>query len=102
QRVAVLGTGTLVAHCIYARAADHAILAGTKPTVLSCPRTFARGGVTASWQRFRSKGIRTVIATDGYNLDIIEQIRAAGLISKIAADDAAVAPLGGLVAALTP
>src|SRR5262249_29242532 len=98
ERMGVLGPGTLVAHCIYASDADLAILARTKTTVLSCPRTFARGGVTASWQRFRSKGIRTVIATDGYNLDIIEEIRAAGLISKIAAGGSAVPTGGELVA----
>ena len=101
ERMGVLGPDTLVAHCIYASDADLAILARTNTTVLSCPRTFARGGVTASWQRFRSKGIRTVIATDGYNLDIIEEIRAAGLISKIAASDSAVATVGELVAAVT-
>jgi len=101
ERMGVLGPDTLVAHCIYASDDDLAIIARTKTTVLCCPRTFARGGVTASWQRFRSKGIRTVIATDGYNLDIIEEIRAAGLISKIAAGDSAVATVGELVAAVT-
>jgi len=101
ERMGVLGPDALVAHCIYASDADLAILARTKSTVLNCPRTFARGGVTASWQRFRSRGIRTVIATDGYNLDIIEEIRAAGLISKITAGDSAVATVSELVAAVT-
>lgn len=39
ERMGVLGPDTLVAHCIYASDADLAILARTKTTVLSCPRT---------------------------------------------------------------
>src|SRR5262249_9708139 len=101
ERIGVLGPDTLVAHCIYASSAALAILARSKPAVLRCARLFARGGVAASWQRFRSKGSRTVIGPVGYNLDLIEEIRAAGLISKIAAGDSAVATVGELVAAVT-
>ncbi len=52
--------------------------------VLNCPRVFARAGVTAAFGRFAAHGVRTVVGTDGYNMDLLGELNAASMISKIA------------------
>ena len=45
--------------------------------------------------------IRTVIGTDGYNMDLVSEIGAAGMVSKLQARDSGVARAGELVKAVT-
>eukprot|EP01031_Cornospumella_fuschlensis_P000015 gene15-17_t len=83
ERVGLLGPDLIAAHCIHSDADDLALLARTGTTVVNCPRTFARGGVFAPYGRFAAAGIRTIIGTDGYNMDLLGELGAAGMISKL-------------------
>ena len=68
---------------------------------MSCPRTFSRVGLTAAYARFAGKGIRTVLGTDGYNMDFVTEMRAAGLTSKLHFNDGGAADAHELVEAGT-
>jgi cytosine/adenosine deaminase-related metal-dependent hydrolase len=77
-----LGPDVVVAHCIYATDADLAILRDTGTTLATCPLTFARVGVTAPFHRFRESGVGLGVGTDGYCLDMISELRMAGILAK--------------------
>jgi cytosine/adenosine deaminase-related metal-dependent hydrolase len=62
---------------------------------------FARAGVTAAFGRFASHGVRTVVGTDGYNMDLLGELNAASMISKIAAGRPDVATAPELIDAVT-
>ena len=76
-------------------------MAARGASVLNCPRVFARAGSTAAFGRFAGHGVRTVIGTDGYNLDLLGEMNAASLISKIAAGKPDVANAPALIDAVT-
>lgn len=97
----LLAPDLLAAHCIASSDSDLALMAARGVTVLNCPRVFARAGSTASFARFAGAGIRTVIGTDGYNLDLLGEMNAASLISKVTAGKADVANSPALIAAVT-
>ena len=99
--VGLLGPDLSAAHCIYASAADLDLLRRTDSTIINCPRSYSRGGVTAPFYRFRGHGIRTVIGTDGYNMDLVGELGAAGIVSKLHARDSGVARALELVNAVT-
>lgn len=101
ERAGALGPNLIAAHCIHCSPFDLARLKSSGSTVVNCPRTFARGGVFAPFARFKSAGLRTVIGTDGYNMDLMGELGAAGMISKLEAGDASVATAPELVAAVT-
>lgn len=101
ERAGALGKNLIAAHCIHCSPFDLARLKSSGSTVVNCPRTFARGGVFAPFARFKSAGVRTVIGTDGYNMDLMGELGAAGLVSKLEAGDAGVATAPELVAAVT-
>jgi cytosine/adenosine deaminase-related metal-dependent hydrolase len=83
DRVGLLGPDLLAAHCIFSSDDELALLARRGVSVANCPLTFARGGVYAPFHRFKDAGLRTVVATDGYCMDIVGEIRSAGFISKL-------------------
>lgn len=91
----------LAAHCVRSTSSDLALMASRGATVLNCPRVFARGGTAASYAHFRSHGVRTVIGTDGYNLDLLGEINAAAIISKTHARQRDVATSPELLGAIT-
>jgi imidazolonepropionase-like amidohydrolase len=64
-------------------------------------RVFARAGVTAAFSRFAEHGVRTVVGTDGYNMDLLGELNAASLISKITSARADVANSPQLIEANT-
>jgi cytosine/adenosine deaminase-related metal-dependent hydrolase len=97
----LLAPDLLAAHCIASSDDDLALMAARGVTVLNCPRVFARGGSTAAFSRFAGAGIRTVIGTDGYNLDLLGEMNAASLISKISSGRADVADSPALIDAVT-
>ena len=80
----LLGPGLIAAHCVFATDDDLTILRDSGTSIASCPLTYARGGIAAAFERFASAGIRTGIGTDAYCFDFIEELRCAGLISKLA------------------
>src|SRR5690606_1571380 len=65
------------------------------------PRVFARGGKTASYAYFTSHGVRTVVGTDGYNMDLVGELNAAAIISKVTTGQADVATAPQLLSAVT-
>jgi len=99
--VGLLGPDLSVAHCIFTSDAELDLLKRTGTTVINCPRTFARAGLTASFARFHERGVRTVIGTDGYNMDLVGELGAAGTIAKIDAGESGIATASQLVGAVT-
>lgn len=97
----LLGPDLLAAHCIACSDTDLDLMAKRDMTVLNCPRVFARTGKTAAFSRFAEKGIRTVVGTDGYNMDLLGEINAAAMISKIVFGDATVASSQTMIDAVT-
>ena len=101
ESVGLLGPDVLAAHCLHASDEDLRRLSESDTTIVNCPMTFARGGVTAAFERFERSGARTVIGTDGYYMDIVAELRAAGLISKLSAHDSGTATAERLFKAAT-
>lgn len=97
----LLAPDLLAAHCIASTDDDLRLMAARGATVLNCPRVFARSGVTASFHRFAEAGVRTVVATDGYNMDLLGEINAASMISKLVSGHAQAAPAPALIDAVT-
>ena len=91
----------LAAHCIASSDADLRLMAERGATVLNCPRVFARTGTVASFARFAGHGVRTVVGTDGYNMDLLGELNAAAMISTIAAGQPDVATAPELIEAVT-
>jgi cytosine/adenosine deaminase-related metal-dependent hydrolase len=99
--VGLLGPDVLLAHCLFSSDSDLEIARRHDTTVINCPSTFARGGSTAAFGRFHERGLRTVVGTDGYMPDMVSELRTAGLVSKLAAQDPGVATAAQLVEAVT-
>ena len=97
----LLAPDLLAAHCISSSDGDLRLMAARGATVLNCPRVFARTGIAAAFGRFAAAGLRTAVGTDGYNMDLLGELNAASLISKIAAGDATVASSPALIDAVT-
>ena len=97
----LLAPDLLAAHCIASSDDDLRLMAARGATVLNCPRVFARTGTVASYGRFASHGVRTVVGTDGYNMDLLGELNAASMISKIAAGNPEVAAAPELIEAVT-
>ncbi|SEE68347.1 amidohydrolase family protein [Jiangella alba] len=97
----LLGPRTVVAHGVYVEDGDLALLRDSGATVAHCPLTFARSGVTVTFDRFHRAGVRTGIGTDAYSFDHFGELRAAGLIAKLSSGDGAVADAPTLLAAAT-
>lgn len=97
----LLAPDLLAAHCIASTDADLALMAARGATVLNCPRVFARAGRTAAFSRFADGGVRTIIGTDGYNMDLLGEVNAASMISKVTAGRADVATSPALIDAVT-
>lgn len=97
----VLGPELLAAHCVDSSEADLRLMAARGATVLNCPRVFARAGTAAAFARFAGAGVRTLIGTDGYNMDLLGEMNAAAMISKIVTGRAEAAASPEIVAAVT-
>jgi cytosine/adenosine deaminase-related metal-dependent hydrolase len=97
----LLAPDLLAAHCIASTDGDLRLMAVRGATVLNCPRVFARSGTTAAFGRFAGHGVRTLVATDGYNMDLLGEVNAAAMISKISAGRAEIATAPQLIEAVT-
>jgi cytosine/adenosine deaminase-related metal-dependent hydrolase len=97
----LLTPSLLGAHCLASSDDDLKLMAARGATVLNCPRVFARSGVTAAFSRFAGHGVRTVVGTDGYNMDFLGELNAASMISKIVSGRADVANAPDLIEAVT-
>ena len=97
----LLAPDFLAAHCIASTDDDLKLMAARGMTVLNCPRVFARAGVTAAFSRFAEHGVRTVVGTDGYNMDLLGELNAASIISKTSSQRADVANSPELIESIT-
>jgi cytosine/adenosine deaminase-related metal-dependent hydrolase len=97
----LLAPDLLAAHCIASTDEDLKLMAARGAAVLNCPRVFARSGVSAAFSRFAEHGVRTVVGTDGYNMDLLGELNAASMISKITAQRADAANAPELIDAVT-
>jgi cytosine/adenosine deaminase-related metal-dependent hydrolase len=97
----LLAPDLLAAHCIASTDDDLKLMAARGATVLNCPRVFARGGFTAAFSRFTEAGVRTLVGTDGYNMDLLGELNAASMISKVSSGRADVANSPDLIDAVT-
>ena len=97
----LLAPDLMAAHCIASSDDDLNLMAARGATVLNCPRVFARTGTVAAFGRFAGHGVRTVVGTDGYNMDLLGELNAASMISKIAVGNAEVATAPDLFEAVT-
>lgn len=79
----LLAPDLLAAHCIASSDDDLRLMRARGATVLNCPRVFARSGKTAAFSRFAEHGVRTLVGTDGYNMDLLGELNAAAMISKV-------------------
>lgn len=86
-RNGVCGPAVLAAHCAYATDGDLQRLADTGTPVACCPATFAHAGHAVPYKRFADAGVRTAIGTDGHSLGFLDELRVAGLVSKLANGD---------------
>jgi cytosine/adenosine deaminase-related metal-dependent hydrolase len=91
----------LAAHCVASSDDDLRLMAERGATVLNCPRVFARAGRTAAFSRFAGHGIRTLVCTDGYNMDLLGELNASSIISKVSSGRADVATAPALIDAVT-
>ncbi len=97
----LLAPDLLAAHCIASSDTDLKLMAARGAAVVNCPRVFARSGIVAAFGRFVAHGVRTAIGTDGYNMDLLGELNAASMISKIAAGRPDVATAPELIDAVT-
>lgn len=97
----LLAPDLLAAHCVASSDADLALMAARGASVLNCPRVFARSGTAAAFSRFREHGLRTLVGTDGYNMDLLGELNAAAMISKIVSGRPEAADAPSLIEAVT-
>ena len=94
RSIGVLGSNTLLGHAInidqhpwinHHEHNDLKYLAETETTVIHCPRAFAQwGDMMHSLGGYRAAGVNMALGTDCYPHDMIEEMRIAGLLSKVA------------------
>jgi cytosine/adenosine deaminase-related metal-dependent hydrolase len=97
----VLGPDLLAAHAIDCTDDDLKLVAARGAAILNCPRVFARAGITAAFSRFADHGVRTLVGTDGYNMDLLGELNAAAMISKLTSGRAEAASAPSLIDAVT-
>jgi len=94
--IGVLGPNMILGHVLYTdfhpRTKDKVhrdieILVETGTTVAHCPRVFAPGGEAMhSFGAYRQAGVKLVMGTDTYPLNIIEEMQLALVVSRIASE----------------
>jgi cytosine/adenosine deaminase-related metal-dependent hydrolase len=97
QRVGLLGPGTVLAHCIFVdehrwlhwhSRRDVALLAETGASVAHCPTVFSRYGQTLQhFGRYRAAGVNLGLGTDCSPHNLLEEMRAAAILGRVAAED---------------
>lgn len=97
----LLAPDLLAAHCIDCSDADLDLMAERGTAVLNCPRVFARAGTAATFGRFAAHGVRTLVGTDGYNMDLLGELNAAATVSKLMSGRAEAASAPELIGAVT-
>ena len=111
HQLGILGRGTVLGHAIFIdqhswtrwhTARDLPILAETATNVAHCPSPFARYGQTLEhFGGYRSAGVNLGIGTDVAPHNLIEEIRLAATVGRIAAEDVTATSLNDVFHAAT-
>jgi len=101
DRVGLLDSRLLAAHCLYAEPEDLELMAKRGVTIAHCPISYARSGRLAARTRFTAAGVRTTIGTDANAVDIIADLRMAAINSKYDAGDTVAGSAWEMVEAAT-
>jgi cytosine/adenosine deaminase-related metal-dependent hydrolase len=99
HQIGMLGPQTILAHCIFVdqhswtrwhTREDLALLADSGTTVAHCPVVFARyGHRLESFGGYLGRGINVIIGTDTAPHNLLEEMREAVILSRIASSDVA-------------
>jgi 5-methylthioadenosine/S-adenosylhomocysteine deaminase len=97
DRIGILGRNTILGHAIFIdehswlhwhTSQDLGILAGTGTSVAHCPSPFARYGQTLEdFGRYRTAGVNLGMGTDVAPHNLIEEMRLAATLARVAAED---------------
>lgn len=90
----MLGQDVIIGHCIFTTGHSQVFMAGDKDlkllgdshsTVAHSPSVFAKGGtILESFRKYADYGVNMTIGTDSYPSDIIQEMRFASSLGKIA------------------
>jgi cytosine/adenosine deaminase-related metal-dependent hydrolase len=78
----VSGPGIVYAHGTFAEQSDLRLMAADRTALGSCPVVFAQSGRPIDFKRFVEHGVPTSIGTDGHSPSLLDEMRAAGLLSR--------------------
>ena len=97
ESIGFLSPKTLIPHAIYTSGSkfvaqkgdqDLEFLAQSQASIIHCPLIMARHGQTLdSYKRYRSLGVNIAMGTDTFPPDMIENMRFASILAKVAVDD---------------
>ncbi|HVM80375.1 MAG TPA: amidohydrolase family protein [Stellaceae bacterium] len=97
EEIGILGPGTILGHAIFIdehswlhwhSREDLQTLAGTATSVAHCPSPFARyGQMLENFGRYRRAGVNLGLGTDVAPHNLIEEMRLAAILGRIAAED---------------
>lgn len=102
-----LGPLTVAAHCLWLDEVDWDILANRGVALVHNPVSNMKlaSGPAFDWERAKSRGLRVLLGTDGAasnnSLDLLSDLKIAGLLQKQHYGDARRLPLGELLQAAT-
>ncbi len=81
----LLRPGVLVTHATYPDEGDFALLRESGATVVHCPTRKAREAALSPYVPYLEAGVRTALGTDAYNVDLLEDMKMAATLGKVAA-----------------
>ena len=97
KEIGILGSSTILGHAIFIDehswlhwhgSEDLKILADTETSVAHCPSPFARYGQTLEdFGRYRRAGVNLGLGTDVAPHNLIEEMRLAAILARVAAED---------------
>ncbi len=98
----ILGPDVVAAHCLYLGAGEIALLAATGTWVAHCPASNAKiEARIAPVAAMLAAGVGVALGTDwaptNNTMDLFDEMKTAGLLGKVAADDAAAIPAARLL-----
>lgn len=102
----LLGPDVVAAHCLYVDADEIRLLAETGTSVAHCPASNAKTeGRMPPMCAMLAAGVRVGLGTDwaptNNGMDLFDEMKTAGLLNKVAADDPAAMPVEVLLAMAT-
>lgn len=84
HRTGLLSERLTAGHCVFTDETDLELMAASGMTVAHCPLVFAKGGIQAPSWKYVERGVNVTIGTDSYTLDMVQELRAATLLGKLA------------------